>query len=138
MKKVLIGVVGLLVVAVVALLVGPGFVDWNRYKPRIAEMAEDATGRRLSIDGDISLAILPQPTLSVHALRLANLPGAAAPDMLRLETLDVQSALLPLLFGNIQVQGVTLIEPEVDLVVLADGRRNWVFTPARAVAAPPA
>ena len=132
MKKVLIGVVGLLAVAVVVLLVGPGFFDWNRYKPWIAEMAEAATGRRLSIDGDISLAILPKPTLSVHALRLANLPGAAAPDMLRLETLDVQIALLPLLFGNIQVQGVTLIEPEVELEVLADGRRNWDFAPARA------
>ncbi len=138
MRKILIGVVVLIALLVVALLVAPGFIDWNRYKPEIARMAEQATGRRLAIDGDLSLSILPAPTLSAHTLRLANLDGAATPDMLRLKALDIRIGLLALLSGTIEVESVTLVEPEVEFEVLADGRRNWEFTPAGGTGAPAA
>ncbi|MFQ5954989.1 MAG: AsmA family protein, partial [Kiloniellales bacterium] len=137
MKKVLIGVIVLVALLVIALLVGPGFIDWNRYKPQIAQMAEQATGRRLVIDGDLSLSVLPAPTLKARTLRLANIAGAASPDMLRLKALELRIRLLTLISGTIQVESVTLVEPEVDLEVLADGRRNWDFTPAGGAEAPP-
>jgi uncharacterized protein involved in outer membrane biogenesis len=129
LKKLLIGLGVLLLLAVVAVAVGPRFVDWNAYKPRVIAAVRDATGRELSIDGDISLSLLPSPTLSVAGVRLANIEGGSTKDMAQLKSLDVSVALIPLISGNIQVTKVTLVDPVVLLEQLPDGRANWQFAP---------
>jgi uncharacterized protein involved in outer membrane biogenesis len=132
MKKVLIGVAALVVLAVAAILVGPSFVDWNRYKPEIAARAKAATGRDLVIDGDISLSILPSPTLAVEQVRFTNIEGGSGPDMATLEALEVHVALMPLLQGEIQVESVSLVRPVILLERLPDGRANWEIAGADA------
>ena len=127
MKKLLIGIIGLVVVLVAAVLIGPSFVDWNAYKAEVATQAKAATGRTLTIDGDISLQILPSPALVVNDVSLANIDGASTPQMVRLKSLQVRVALGPLLSGNFQVETLRLIDPVIELEVLADGRANWAF-----------
>ncbi len=130
MRKLLIGLFILIFVLAAAVFIGPSLVNWNDYKGRIAEAVERETGRQLSIDGDISLTLLPSPALSVRGVRLANLPGAENPDMASLRSLDVLVAFAPLLEGRIQVRSLELVEPTIRLEVLPDGRRNWEFAPA--------
>ena len=77
MKKLLIGFLAVLLLVVGAVLVIPSLIDWNSYKVDIAERISAATGRAVTLDGDIDLALLPRPTLSVAGARLAGLPGAA-------------------------------------------------------------
>ena len=125
MKKIAIGVVALLAIAVAALVVGPSFVDWNSYKDRIAAEVRAATGRDLTIAGDLSLTLIPTPALSADGVSLANIPGGGQEPMVSLHSLRVRVAFLPLLQGHIQVEDVVLVEPVVRLEVLADGRRNW-------------
>ncbi len=127
MKKILIGVIVLLVVLVAAAVIGPNFINWNDYKAQIITAVRDATGRELAIDGDISLALLPAPALSARNVRLASLPGATAVDMLTLKALEVRVALAPLISGDIQVTSVRLIEPQLILEVLPEGQTNWQF-----------
>jgi uncharacterized protein involved in outer membrane biogenesis len=126
-KKLLIGALAFLLAAVGAVLVVPSFVDWNRYKNEIAGRIGAATGRSVTLEGDIDLALLPRPTLRVSGARLASLPGAVEPDMVRLKQLDVRVSLMPLLSGTVQVESVTLVEPVIVLEVMPDGRRNWNF-----------
>jgi uncharacterized protein involved in outer membrane biogenesis len=126
-KKVAYGLVGLLVLLVALILIGPSFVDWNAQRERIAQEARRMTGRELIIDGDISLAILPAPALSVQQVRLANVAGGSKPTMAELSELRIRIALLPLLKGQVQVESLQLVEPRILLEVLADGRRNWDF-----------
>ncbi len=129
LKKFLIGVLGLIVLLLLAVAIGPRFIDWNNYKGRVAGAVRDVTGRDLTIDGDMSLSLLPSPTLFVSGVRLANIAGGSAPDMARLKSLEVHVALIPLLSGKIQVTRVTLVDPVVLLERLADGQANWQFTP---------
>ncbi|MGF7208564.1 uncharacterized protein involved in outer membrane biogenesis [Skermanella aerolata] len=136
MKKLLIGILAVLLLVVGAIFVIPSLIDWNTYKAEIADRIGAATGRAVTLDGNIDLALLPRPTLSVAGARLANLPGASEPDMVRLRKLDVRVALMPLLRGRIQVQSVALIEPVIALEVLSDGRRNWDFAPTANAALP--
>ena len=63
-KKLSIALLGLIVVLGVAVLVGPSFIDWNAQKGRITAEVERLTGRKLAIDGDLSLTILPAPAFS--------------------------------------------------------------------------
>jgi len=116
---------GLVVVAALAVVVVPSFVDWNGYKGDITSRVEQATGRTFTIDGDIRLAVLPKPSVTVHKVAFGNMEGASAPEMARLESLEVRIALAPLLSGQVRVETVRLVKPVISLEKLADGRANW-------------
>jgi uncharacterized protein involved in outer membrane biogenesis len=132
LRKSLFILAGIVVLLIAAVLIGPSFVDWNQYKPQIAAEAEKATGRTLSIDGDLSLSILPAPTLTAEGVRFANIEGGSEADMVTLEALDVRVAFMPLLSGEIQVTSVALVSPTILLEKLADGSVNWAIEPADA------
>ena len=133
---------GVLVTLVVVIAVAlPFIVDLNDYKDVIAAQVKSATGRDLRIEGSIGLSVLPTPTVSVSGVRLANVAGASARDMVSVKAAEARIALLPLLRGEVQVESFTLVEPVVELEVLADGSANWHFATAgggAAVAAPQA
>lgn len=130
MKKILFASIGLIVVLAAAVLIVPSFIDWNAYKDDIAALVKRATGRDLLIAGDIDINVLPAPALVARDVRLANLPGATASDMVRLKSMQVRIALLPLLGGSVQVQTIRLIEPVIEIEVFADGHSNLSFTAA--------
>ena len=125
MRQALIGLIVLVVVLVGAALIAPRFIDWNRFRPNVIAAVAQATGREMVIDGDLSLALLPAPSLSVRAVRLANVPGASTADLLRLKALEIKVALVPLAAGRLQVESVRLVDPELFLEMLPDGRGNW-------------
>jgi len=132
-----IGVV--LVVVVAGVLVGPGLVDWNKYKSDIQAQARDATGRELLINGDISITVLPAPALIAKDVSLANIKGAQSKTMADLKSLEVRIALAPLLGGQVKVERVKMVDPVIRLEVLPDGRRNWIFDtgPGNTATVPP-
>jgi uncharacterized protein involved in outer membrane biogenesis len=130
-KKILIGVFAIAVIAAAGALVAPSFIDWNAYRSEIATEVRKASGRKLTIDGPIDVALLPTPRLSVAKVRLANLDGAHAPDMARFDALDVRIALWPLLSGKVEVSSIELRGADIELEALADGRVNWDFGTAR-------
>ncbi|MFN0043617.1 MAG: AsmA family protein, partial [Alphaproteobacteria bacterium] len=130
-KKVIIVLAGFLALLIVAGLVVPSFIDWNRYKSEIATQVSAATGRELVIGGTLDVSFLPQPTLIAEDLRLSNMPGAAVADMVALGGLRVRLALWPLLAGKIEIASLALVRPTVELELLSDGRPNWEFEPSR-------
>ena len=125
MKKFLYGISALLGLTIVAALIVPGLIDWDRYRDQIIARASQELGRDLSVDGNISMSILPIPAFSVTGIRVANLEGAGTREMVQLKSLNVQVALLPLLAGSIEVTRIVLVEPEIILERLLAGRANW-------------
>ena len=134
MKKFAGFLIGLIIIAAIAVLIGPSFVDWNAYKPEITAAVEEKTGRKLTIDGAIDLQILPSPRLSVANVRLSNHGAAVDPNMIRLDSLQVHVALGPLMSGTVQISSVTLIRPVISLERFADGSANWEFPNTAAAA----
>ncbi|NYZ12404.1 AsmA family protein [Azospirillum sp. RWY-5-1] len=127
MRKLLIAVLAVLGVLLAAVLVLPAVIDWNSHKGMIAARISAATGRAVSLDGDISLSLFPTPQVSVAGARLANPPGFALPDMAALKRLDVTVALMPLLGGRVQVESLTFIEPLFVFETAKTGAFNWEF-----------
>ncbi len=127
MKKFAVILGGLLVISLGVVLIGPSFIDWNQYKTEIAQPITELSGRDLTIEGDVSFAVLPTPALSAAGVSLANMEGAQSGHMARLGSLEIRVAFLPLLSGQIKVESVKLIEPVIALEVLADGRANWML-----------
>ncbi len=128
MKKLLWALGGLLVLCALAVVVVPMMIDWNAYKQDIAAQVKKATGRDLLIAGNISVDILPTPALTAEQVSLSSIDGAQSPDLIALKSVEVRIALAPLLGGNIRVEKVRLVEPQVYLEVLADGRATWNFS----------
>jgi len=138
MRKIVIGVA----VAVIA-LVGIGVVAVTQIDPKhYVELAtakvREATGRELRIDGKVGFSISLLPTVAIESVRLQNAPWGSRPDMVMARRIEVQVALLPLLSGNVEVRGLTLIEPDVLLEVDAKGAKNWEFKPEQAKPGPSA
>lgn len=121
---------GLVALLLLLALLLPLLVDAGRYRERINAMAVEATGREVMLGGEMSLRLLPSPALRVADVTLANLADGEAPWFARLGRLDIVLALLPLLHGEIRVRRIELIEPDIRLETLADGRVNWQFVPA--------
>jgi AsmA protein len=139
MKKLLIGIAGLvlLLVAVIAAapFVLPALIPVETYKQQIAEGARQATGRELTIKGDFKLSVLPRLELAADEVAFANAPGAREPQMLTLKQLLVRLQVLPLLFGEVKVDRFVLVEPVIHLEVDKKGKANWQFEGSGAGAA---
>ncbi len=134
MKKLLIGVAALFVIVIAIVLVLPSIVPLDTFKDELAQQAKAATGRDLSIDGEMSVSILPNVAVTAEGVRFANAAGGSAPDMATLDALRVKVQLLPLLGGEIAVDEFILVKPEILLEVDEQGRPNWEFGEGGAVA----
>jgi len=109
------------------LLLIPSLIPLSKYKDLIKDQVQQAVGRELTIDGDISLSILPRPKIKIDGIKLSSLAGATKPYLLELKSAEAAVAILPLLTGNIVVSYVELKEPKVILEKLKDGRATWEF-----------
>ncbi len=135
MKKAAIIIVGVVAVLVIAVIAAPRLIDWNGYKPEIAEAVRDATGRDLTIEGDIRVSILPALEFEIAGIRLANVPGAAAANMVSIGAISGKIALFPLLGRRLVVERLVISEPAAYLEVDKAGRPNWALRPAAAAKA---
>ena len=125
MNRLLIVAAAVVALVAAAVLVAPGFVDWNRYRGAIAERLESAIGRQIEIAGDVHFTLIPSPSISVADVRIANPAGSAVPNLLSLASLDVDLAFGALLRGEFQLREVVLREPVLALEVLPGGGGNW-------------
>jgi hypothetical protein len=115
---------------VVIIGAGAGYLaslDVDEYRPEIAQAAKDATGRALTLEGPLSLSVSLTPTISGEGISFANAAWGSQPQMLTLRRFEVQLSLLPLLFGDIQIQRLVLVEPEIFLETNKAGTANWQF-----------
>ena len=138
MKKLVLGIVGLVIVLIAAVIVGPGLMNWNGYKVDIAKAVKDATGRDLKIDGDIELSLVPSITVSVGGIRLANAPGMKSKEMLSIKSVAAKIALFPLIGKRVVVDSFVISGLAVNLEVDAKGKQNWVFDGKPGAASPAA
>lgn len=126
MKKLLIGLVVVLVLVVAALFVAPPLLGNSLVKSRIIDGVKEATGRDLEI-ANLSLSLLPNVEVSLRDLRLANAANMPSPEMLKLGRLDLELALFPLIGKEIIVERLVISDLTVALEVNEAGEANWIF-----------
>lgn len=127
LKKLIIGVMGVVGLITTGLLVLPIFVNFNQYKTEICDAAKSAIGREVSISGDIKLSLLPSPTIQIMNVRVANIKGASHPHMVLVDRLEASLSVLPLLKRHLEFRKVSLVKPRFFLEELPSGEKNWIF-----------
>ncbi len=119
--RIVAGVLLLVVLAVAGILL---FVDPNDYKPQIAQQVEQATGRQLTIGGEIGLSLLPLG-LELSNVELANAKGFDDPYFARIDSLVIKVKLLPLIKQELAIDALSLDGLSVFLQVRPNGDTNW-------------
>ncbi|MGE5517346.1 MAG: AsmA family protein [Bacteroidota bacterium] len=129
----------LLAVLVAALAVGlvaaAKSMDFQRIKAVLSEQVQAATGRPLAIAGPLELRLGLIPKVIATGVTLGNAAGASRPDMVRIERVEAEVALLPLLKREIRILRLVVSAPDILLETDRAGVGNWSFPAAQAQAA---
>ncbi len=125
LARLLIGLVALVVVVFGAAAIFLATIDANDYKELIANKVSEATGRTLSIEGDIELSFFPWLGLELGQTHLSNAPGFGDAAFARVNAVQVRVALLPLLRGEVKADTVSLKGLRLNLSRSKAGVTNW-------------
>lgn len=101
--------------------------DWNWLKGPIERAVSNATGRRLTIEGNVSGQWRLRPHVRLEQVRFANPEWAQTPNLLTAEIVELQIALVPLWRRQVHVLDLLLVKPVVALERIADGRATWLL-----------
>lgn len=110
----LFGVIGLLLLALAAVWLVPGRLDWDRYRSTVEAIASSALGRRVTIAGPIELSLLPDPEIVAGGVDVAGASDGSGA-ILSVRALRLRVALAPLLSGRIVPRELVLRQPELRL-----------------------
>ena len=116
---------GLALLGLLLVFVGPKVVNVQKYKPRILEKISEATGRQVTLNGDLSLSLFPWVGVAFSDFRLGNPNGFKNKDFVVVKSFEAHVKLIPLLSREIQVESFILDSPEIYLEKRKDGRANW-------------
>jgi len=112
------GVIGLLVLAAVALLV---FVDANAYKPRLESAASGALGMEVRVGGRLGIGFFPGLLVTLEDVHIRN-RGA---DVASATEARLGIDLLPLLQKEVRFGKIALKHPRISIERDRDGKFNF-------------
>lgn len=106
MQTTLLGLCIAVIVALVAALVGPRFVDWGNYRAPIEAEASRIIGAPVHVSGKIDVRLLPTPSLALHGVEVGTRGGNGP--KLAARTLAMEFALGPLMRGQFRAADVAV------------------------------
>lgn len=125
MKKFLLAIFFLIVVAAAALAILIYSIDWNEHKAKIAGQFSAATGKKVVFAGPIELKFLPSPYLTASDIKIYSEKADNPQPLAEVERLVARLDLVPLLKGEFNVEQMTLQHPTVRMKIMDDGSLNW-------------
>ena len=125
LKWVSLGLGALVALVVLGVLVVVWLVDPNSFKSNIEAAIKDATGREVTLVGDIKLGFFPWLALRTGEGRFGNAPGFGPEAMVSWKSAQLGAKLVPLLRGKLVADRVSIDGADLRLVRRADGTANW-------------
>ena len=95
----------------------------------LSSAVKEATGRELKIAGPVSLRIFPSLGITAERVSLSNATWAEKSDMLRVQRLELDIELIPLLSKRVELNTINLSGVDAYLQTNKLGVGNWDFTP---------
>jgi large subunit ribosomal protein L24 len=128
LQTTLLGLAIAFIIALVAALIGPYFIDWNQFRPQFEAEASRIVGTPVRVGGGLDARLLPTP-----ALRLRTVTVGAASDPVRVsaDKLDVEFSLGSLLRGEWRASELSLSGFALDLGLDRQGRFSGLSSAAR-------
>ena len=108
MKKVIIGIVLALILAIGGAFFYVISIDWNKHKNKISEQFYNSTGKHIAFVGNVSFRILPYPYLHAINAKIYNSENRKETPILDIKTIDAELSLASLLKGEVNIEKMVL------------------------------
>ncbi|MDK9698437.1 MAG: AsmA family protein, partial [Siculibacillus sp.] len=118
MNGLYIGIGLTLILALLAALVGPFFVDWGTYRAVFEREATKIVGYEVTVIGEVDARLLPSPRIRFGDVVI----GPVEAPLARIGRFDLDIEAAPLLRGDIRISELRFERPVVDLTIDGDGR----------------
>ncbi|MBL4852274.1 MAG: AsmA family protein [Gammaproteobacteria bacterium] len=115
----------MIVLVIVALVAAYFLIDANAFKQKIITEVHNATGRELTIDGDLDISLFPWIGLSANNVSLSNAKGFSDKPFASLDRAEFAIKLLPVFRKEIEADAITLHGLKLYLGVNKQGVSNW-------------
>ena len=125
MQTTLLGLAIALILALIAALIGPYFIDWNQFRPQFEAEATQIIGAPVKVSGELQARLLPTPTLRLGSVTVG---GPNDLGKVRADKLDVEFSLGELMRGQWRAHELTIGGLALDLGLNRDGRIDWSAT----------
>ncbi len=122
MQTTLLGLAIAFIIALVAALVGPYFIDWNQFRPQFEAEATRIIGAPVRVGGKLDARLLPAPSLQLRSVVVG---GANDLGKVRADKLDVEFSLGSLMRGEVRATELTINGLSLDLGLDPKGRIDW-------------
>jgi uncharacterized protein involved in outer membrane biogenesis len=99
-----------IILALVAALIGPIFVNWGEYRAAIETEASQMVGAPVRVGGMIDVRLLPTPSLNLGDVQIG---AAASAEKVTARSLAMEFGLGTLMRGEFRANQVTLDRPEM-------------------------
>ena len=130
-KRALVWTGSIFAIVAVALAIFISTLDQNKAKKYISAAVTEATGRQLTINGDLNLDLGWISRLSASEIQFANAEWSKHPQMAEVGLFDVEIDLWQLLTKfRLVLPTVTISRPRMVLEKNAEGMANWEFRAA--------
>lgn len=127
MRKIFFGVLILIAIILIALVTIPFLVPSSVYKSAIEDQLSKELDRDVQIRGDISVSPFPVLKAKTERVTIGNAEGFRAEHFASMNGMEARIKLMPLLSKKVEIASFTLVDPEINLEKLSDGRANWEF-----------
>ncbi len=107
-------------------------------RKEVERAVEGATGRQLTLNGDVGVSYWPVLGLHAEGAALENVEGGRAQDFLTAVDIHVGVEIWPLLRREVVVRELVLQQPKIFLEVDAEGKPNWMLAAPAAPTPQPA
>jgi hypothetical protein len=118
----LLGLAIAFILALLAALIGPYFIDWDQFRPQFEAQATQIIGAPVRVAGKLDARLLPSPSLRLRSVVVG---GANDLGKVRADKLDVEFSLGSLMRGEWRATELTIDGMALDLGLDPQGRIDW-------------
>lgn len=122
MQTTLLGLAIAFILALLAALIGPYFIDWNQFRPQFEAEATRIIGTPVRVAGKLDARLLPAPSLQLASVTVG---GANDLGKVRAARLAVEFSLGSLMRGEVRATELTVNGLSLDLGLDSKGRLDW-------------
>jgi large subunit ribosomal protein L24 len=119
LQATLLGAAIAIILALVAALVGPLFIDWTQYRGVFEARATHMVGLPVRVTGAIDARILPSPSVVLRGVEIGEAGQAAR---LKAREVGIEFGLGALLRGQLRAVDMRVAGPDLQLGLNTDGR----------------
>ncbi len=125
LKRIFIALIAIIGLFIILAVIAYFLIDANAFKQKIISQVNEATGRELTIDGDLDISFFPWLGLSANKVSLSNAPGFSDKPFASLDRAEFGIKIAPIFRKEIEADTITLHGLKLYLGVDKNGVDNW-------------